>query len=188
MNFIYHVKMLVLEMPRTVVIYRSISGFTKKYAEWIAEELEADIFNRTEITGEKLSDYSTIIFGGSLHAVGVNGIKIIKKNLHRLSDKKIIIFAVGATPPTKEALDEIKNKNFTPEEQKKIQFYYLRGGFDYDKLDLKNKILMKLLQIRLTLKRNRTPDEKGMLAAYSKPMDFTKKEKIKKIVDYARNL
>lgn len=118
----------------------------------------------------------------------MNGIKIIKKNLHRLSDKRIIIFAVGASPPTKEVLDVIKNKNFSPEEQKKIQFYYLRGGFDYDKLDLKNKILMKLLQIRLKLKRNRTPDDKGMLAAYSKPMDFTKKEKIKKIVDYAHAL
>ena len=175
-------------MSRTVVIYRSISGFTKKYAEWIAEDLKADIFSCNKITDEKLSDYSIIIFGGSLHAVGVNGIKIIKKNLHQLTDKKIIIFAVGASPPTKEVLDEVKNKNFSLEEQKKIQFYYLRGGFDYGKLDFKNKILMKLLQIRLKLKRNRTPDEIGMLAAYSKPMDFTEKEKIEKIVDYARKL
>jgi len=177
----------VLELSKTVVIYRSLSGFTKKYAEWIAEELKADIFSYKEITEEKLSDYRVIIFGGSLHAVGVNGIKIIKKNFHQLSDKKIIVFAVGASPPRKEVLDEVKNKNFSPEEQKKIQFYYLRGGFDYNKLDLKNKFLMKLLQIRLKLKRNKTPDEKGMLAAYSKPMDFTKKEKIKKIIDYARS-
>lgn len=180
--------MLGLKMSRTVVIYRSISGFTKKYAEWIAEDLKADIFNSIEINNEKLSDYSVIIFGGSLHAVGINGIKIIKKNLHRLSDKKIIVFAVGASLPRKEVLDEVKNNNFSPGEQKKIKFYYLRGGFDYSKLDLKNKILMKLLQIRLRLKRNRTPDEIGMLAAYSKPMDFTKKENVKKLVDYACRL
>lgn len=30
-------------MMKIVVVYKSISGFTKKYAEWIAEELEADL-------------------------------------------------------------------------------------------------------------------------------------------------
>jgi len=28
---------------KIVVVYKSISGFTKKYVEWIAEELEADL-------------------------------------------------------------------------------------------------------------------------------------------------
>ena len=40
-------------MLRTVVIYRSTSGFTKRYAEWIAEELKADLFEARKIDGPK---------------------------------------------------------------------------------------------------------------------------------------
>lgn len=175
-------------MLRTVVIYKSISGFTEKYASWIAEELKADLYDTRRISAAKLFEYDLIIFGGSLHAVGINGVKIIKENLPRLSDKKIVIFAVGASPPRENVLDEVKNKNFSDEEQKNIIFFYLRGGFDYSKLDLTNKILMSLMKVRLRMKKSLTSDEKGMLAAYAKPVDFTKKENIKQITDYARSL
>ena len=47
---------------------------------------------------------------------------------------------------------------------------------------------MTLLKWKIKLKRHKTPDEKGMLAAYSKPMDFTKKENIKELLEYVRSL
>ena len=56
------------------------------------------------------------------------------------------------------------------------------------KLNLINKVLMTLLKWKIKLKRHKTPDEKGMLAAYSKPMDFTKKENIKELLEYVRLL
>jgi hypothetical protein len=40
----------------------------------------------------------------------------------------------------------------------------------------------------IQLKREKTLDEKGMLAAYSKPIDFTKKEKIEELVKYVKHL
>jgi len=177
-------------MLRSVVVYRSISGFTRKYAEWIAQDLKADIFDVRDVNLEKLSGYDLIIFGGSVHIVGINGIKIIKENLQGLSDKRIVIFAVGASPPRESTLNEIRDSNFSQEQQRNLTFYYLRGGFDFNKLDFTNKILMTFLKAKLKLKRerNRSPDEIGMLAAYSKPMDWTKKEKIKGIVDYVRSL
>jgi menaquinone-dependent protoporphyrinogen IX oxidase len=175
-------------MLRTVVVYRSLSGFTKKYATWIAEDLKADLYDARKIQPEKIAEYDSIVFGGSLHAVGINGIKLIKSNLQKLAAKKIIIFAVGASPLRENVLDEIKNKNFTRDEQRNIAFYYLRGGFDYGKLNRSNKVLMKLLKAKLSLKRSRTPDEIGMLAAYSKPVDFTKRANIGQIVKYARSL
>ena len=106
-------------MLRTVVVYQSSSGFTKKYAEWIAEDLKAEVFNVEDCNVEKLLEANVIIFGGSLHAVGINGVKIIKENLSKLSDKKIVVFAVGASPPKDNLEDEIKNRNFSSEEQKK---------------------------------------------------------------------
>lgn len=40
-------------MSKTVVIYKSKTGFAKKYAQWISEELHCDLM---ENNGLKLSD------------------------------------------------------------------------------------------------------------------------------------
>lgn len=173
---------------RTLVAYRSISGFTKKYATWIAEELEADIRDVRQLNVAELDKYHLIIFGGSLHATGINGVKIIKENLPKLSDKKIIVFAVGASPPRENVFEEVKNRNFSIEEQKKIAFFYLRGGFNYSKLNFTNKLLMLILKVRLRMKKDKTSDEKGMLTAYANPIDCTKKENIKQITEYVKSL
>jgi flavodoxin len=171
-------------MQRSVVVYRSISGFTKRYATWIAEDLKADLYDAREADIEKLLEYDLIVFGGSLHAVGINGIKIIKDNISKLANKKVVIFAVGASTFKENILEEIKSRNFSAEECKAFKFFYLRGGFVYDKLDLANKILMTLFRVRIKLKKNKTPDEKGMLMAYAHPLDCAKKENIREIVEY----
>jgi len=175
---------------KTAVIYKSISGFTKKYAEWIAEELDADLFAHDGIDPSVLPEYDLIIFGGALHAVGIGGIDIIKDNMEKLQGKNIIVFTTGASPSRDEILEEVKNRNFTPEEQKRIRFFYLRGGFDCGKLNFVNKILMTLMKWKIRAKKesDRTPDERGMLAAFFHPVDFTKKEKTGELIAYARSL
>ncbi|MEA3343249.1 MAG: flavodoxin domain-containing protein [archaeon] len=172
---------------KTVVVYKSMSGFTKKYAEWIAQDLRADL-SGAKIDVDKLLKYDNIIYGGSLHAGGISGVNSIKNNLKELRDKNIIIFTTGASPPKESTISEVMDSNFSVEEQKQIQFYYFRGGFDFNKLNFINKILMTLFKLKIQLKRDKTSDEKGMLAAYSKPVDFTKKENIKELLEYVRSL
>ncbi len=171
---------------KTVVVYKSMSGFTKKYAEWIAQELSADLSEAKKIDNDKLQKYDTIIYGGSLHAGGISGVNLIKKNLKRLKGKNIIIFTTGASPSKESTVSEIRERNFSVDEQ--IRFYYFRGGFDFNKLDLMNKVLMTLFKWVIQLKRDKTADEKGMLASYSKPVDFTRKENIRELLEYVRSL
>ncbi len=173
---------------RTVVIYKSKSGFVKKYAEWIAEELSADIFEASNISIDKLSGYDTIIYGGGLYAVGINGIKIITKNFSKLKDKNLVVFASGASPFREEVVSEVRNNNFNSEQQKHIRFFYMRGGFNYNKLNLIDKVLMKLLKFKLKKKSELTPDEKGMLSAYDNPVDFTRKKNIEKLIEYVNSI
>ena len=175
-------------MMKTVVVYKSISGFTKKYAEWIAQELKVDLLEREKIDVKILLKYDNIIYGGPLHAGGISGVNIIKKILNKFKDKNIIIFTTGASPPKEGILSEVVDGGFSVEEQKQVKFYYFHGGFDFNKLNLKNKILMSLFKWMIQLKREKTLDEKGMLAAYSKPIDFTKKEKIEELVKYVKHL
>lgn len=173
---------------KTVVVYKSISGFTKKYAEWIAEELEADLSRLKKIDMDTLLKYDIIIYGGCLHAVGISGVNMIKNNLDKLRDRNIIIFTTGASPSREDIVSKVRDGNFSVEELKQIQFYYFRGGFDFKKLNFINKILMTLYKWKLTSKQDKTSDEKEMLAAYLKPIDFTKKENIKGLLEYVRSL
>ena len=173
---------------KTVVIYKSKTGFAKKYAEWIAEELVADIFDVSRVDSNILTAYDTVIYGGGLYAVGINGVKYITQNLDELKDKKVIVFATGMSPFREEAISEVRNKNFTSEEQKHIQFFYLRGGIDYSKLKPFYKVLMTLLKWKIEWKtkskKEITTDERGILASYDKPVDFTRKKNIDEIITY----
>jgi menaquinone-dependent protoporphyrinogen IX oxidase len=175
---------------KVAVIYASKTGFTKKYAEWISEELPADIFEVSEASIVTLVNYDTIIFGGGLYALGINGINIITKNFNRLKNKKIVVFATGVSPSRNEAITEIINKNLHEEMQKQIKFFYLRGGFDYKRLKPLDKVMMTLLKWKITSKKllriKLIPDERGMLAAYDIPVDFTRKKNIKALIDYVR--
>lgn len=51
-------------MNNIAVVYQSHYGTTPKYAEWIAESLEADLLNRKKVSVSDLSQYDMIIYGG----------------------------------------------------------------------------------------------------------------------------
>jgi len=143
---------------------------TKKYAEWISEELSSDIFDISKVTANMLTAYDTVIYGGGLYAVGISGVKLITKNLYKLKNKKVVVIATGASPFREEAVNEVRNMNFISIEQKHIQFFYLRGGFNYSKLKPIYKVLMTLLKWKIIWKAKRnkalTHDERGMLETY----------------------
>lgn len=174
---------------RTLVFYNSKTGFVKKYAEWISEELKADLLTFEKADCRTIQSYDTIIFGGGLYAGGINGVGKIKRNLPKLEGKKIIVFASGASPKTDKVIDEVRNKNFTPEQQKHLSFFYLRGGFNLNGLGFFDRFLMKLLKMKIMSKKKKgiplDGDETGMLNAMENPVDFTKIENIKELIDHA---
>lgn len=52
---------------KTLVIYTSQTGFTKRYAEWISEELNADIYDLKDVkkkTNDFFETYEAIIYAG----------------------------------------------------------------------------------------------------------------------------
>lgn len=177
-----------VKVIKTLVMYKSKTGFTKKYAEWISEELSADIFHASKVTTNMLSAYDSVIYGGGLYAVGINGVKLITQNVDKLKGKKVVVFATGMSPSREEGVNEVINKNFTLEQQKNIQFFYLRGGFEYQKLNVLDKVLMTLLKASIKWKKQRkkklTSDEIGILEIFDKPTDYTRRDKIDEIIAY----
>ncbi|MFO8051890.1 MAG: flavodoxin domain-containing protein [Thermoplasmatota archaeon] len=171
-----------------IVVYSSKTGFAERYARWIADELSIEAHPADRVDIEDLKGYDTIIYGGGLYVVGINGIKMIKDILNKLQGKNIVVFATGASPPRKEVVNEIRDKNFSEQEQEMMEFFYLRGGFDYDRLGVKDKLLMKMLKKKLEMKKELTEDEKGMLEAYDRPVDFTKRENIDELIEHVKKI
>ena len=167
---------------KTIVAYKSKSGYTKTYAEWIAQELGCDIKENAVLSD--ILDYDTIIYGGGMYVGGFNGAKLITNNLGKLSGKKIVLFAVGSNPGREHEMQPFWDKVLTAKQQKNIGHFYLRGGFDFSKLTSGDKILMKMLKMRLQKLKERTEDEQGMLDAYVTPVDFRNKENIRPLLDY----
>lgn len=172
----------------TVVVYASISGFTKKYAGWIAEDLEAECVDLSDIRALALPEDAVVVFGGSLHATGINGYAKLRRYLAGRRIKELVVFAVGASPARPGVEEEIRKANFRTGEEKAVRLYYLRGGFDFSRLDPLNKMLMTLFRMKIKAKReeDRNPDERGMLSSFDIPLDATKRENVREIVEYVR--
>lgn len=81
-------------MNKIVVLYRSKYGATKKYAKWLAE----DLIEVKDAKIEKVATYDTVILGGGIYASGIAGLPFLKKHYETLKGKKLIVFAVGASP------------------------------------------------------------------------------------------
>ena len=168
---------------KILVVYKSKTGYTKKYSEWLSQELSCDIKENNMLALKDLAPYNTIICGGALYALGINGLSLIKNNFDGLKDKKLILFAVGATPPREKDLQKVWENNLTEEQRAVIHTFYCRGGFDYSKLSTGNKLLMNMMKKKLKSMKNPNEDALGMLEAFDKPVDFTDKQNIIPILE-----
>ncbi|MBQ1470822.1 MAG: hypothetical protein IIZ34_00475 [Eubacterium sp.] len=100
-------------MSKTAVIYYSKYGTTRRYAEWIASELEAELFDARKFKKKDLSRFDTIVYGGGIYAGGIKGIELITKNWYKgLSEKRVIVFAVGITVESEACREQCLEVNF----------------------------------------------------------------------------
>ena len=136
-------------MRKIVVVYSSKYGSTKQYAKWIAEEKGADLIQLNKAKIEILLKYDIIVFGGGVYANQLKFKKFIIKNYNVLKDKKVIIFAVGSSPVTDEAIEKIKKANFNSLDFNNISFYLLRGAFDFNNLSPEDKLIMNIFMLKL---------------------------------------
>ena len=167
---------------KTVVIYKSKYGSSKKYAAWIALKLDADLYEIKDITPSQLDQYNTVIYGAGVYAGRINGIKFINKNINRLQSKNTIVFAVGIESDlynVKEMLELNINKDFV----KKIDVFRFLGEFDYNNLGVIDKIAMKALKMKIEKKEKLSSDEKLILEGFNRKIDLCDKKSIDRLLE-----
>ena len=169
-----------------VVIYSSKYGTTKQYAQWIAEALNAKLFERHKIKADQLNDFDIVIYGGGLYAGGISGVNLVTKN----PCKNLVIFTVGLAPPESTDYSGILEKNLTSEMIQNTKIFHLHGGIDYKKLGIVHKAMMATMMMiikKAVAKKDESEisnEDKEFLASYGKKMDSTSRQNILPLVEY----
>ena len=173
-------------MNNIAVVYQSHYGTTKKYAEWIAQALDADLLNRKKVSVSELSQYGMIIYGGGLYAGGLLGIDLVSKSKF----KHLVVFTVGLADPKIMDYSEIMAKAFPNQAYQPDQVYHFRGGINYQKLTFLHRGLMTLLKKTVVKKSDSeiSAEGKAILETYGKKIDFTYKEMISPLTSYVKEV
>lgn len=177
-------------MNKTVVIYESKYGWTRRYAKWIAEELSCPVFEKKDFRPQNFSQYERIIYGGGLYAGSVSGISLITQNWKLIADKQVILFTCGfADPDDPYDISNIRSslsKVLSGEMMEHICFFHLRGGIDYSRLGIIHKIMMFGFHKMLLKKEAHSlrDEDRQILETYGKYIDFTDRQSIRPLIQH----
>jgi flavodoxin len=167
----------------TTIIYNSKTGFTKRYADWIAEELGCHTMPYKDFVKAPTAVSEIVIFGSRIHAGRIEQLEKVKP----LVKGKLIVFAIGATPASvTHAIDKIWADNFSEKELEAIPHFYMQGGLDYGHMGILDGFLMKVVSILLSKKKEKSEDEAGFEQAIKHSYDSSSKEYIQPLVEHVK--
>ena len=150
-----------------VIIYKSKTGHTERYAKMLSEELNIPCYSYKDAIVSKNDE---VIFLSYIYASKIMGLsKILKKY-----NVKVVI-AVGALAYSKDYLNTLKDANNI-----KLPFFYLRGGIDYSKL---NFFFRKFLPV---IGKDIAKDDKELLNLFKNGGDFVNKDNLKEVLNYLK--
>ena len=156
------------------IVYCSNTGFTKQYAQILANKLNAECIDLHDIKKYNIKD-EEIIFLGWLFAGVIMGLnKVRNYNLK-------CIIAVGISVPTDEykngliKSNKIENKNY---------FFYVQGGINYTKLKSVKKILLKAVASNI-IKENKK-ENASIMGILKNGGSLVKEENLNDIIEYLK--
>ncbi len=131
-------------MNDRLVVYSSKTGFTQRYAEWIAEELGCEAIPLSELESSMMRTAKTIIYGGPIHAGWVVGLKKFLNRSDRQKSQNVFVFAVGLAPLKSAEVQRYRTANLN-EGNRKMPWFYFQGGVDIDRAKGPLKLILKMI-------------------------------------------
>ncbi|MDD3369956.1 MAG: flavodoxin domain-containing protein [Lachnospiraceae bacterium] len=163
---------------KTIVIYQSSTGFTRQYAEWIAESLGCEAIDVKHAPEKSVGEAELVIFGGWIMGNMVSGLEKIRK----WNPKNLVVFAVGATPGNIVDVESMQKENHL----EGIPFFYMEGGFRFEKLNFLVKGMLKNLKKATAKKEEKTAQEQFMAEYLGTSFDHADQKNIESLVMYVK--
>ena len=170
-------------MKRVLIVYKSKTGFTQRYACQLAEMLDCPAVPWEQIACQRLTEYDWIIFGTRAWAGTADGWSKAKKKLTQ-AGAALALFVTGATPQEdQEAIGRFWQDNLTVEERECLPHFYLQSGLCYEKMGLVDRMMMKVA-VRLLPKKKQPDQPDAMRHVISHSFDISAKDYLKPLVDF----
>lgn len=172
---------------KTLIIYYSKTGFTQRYAQWLAQDIGGQCVPYSERKGIKFDDYDAIVFGGRLQAGIICGAKWFFNQAARLEDKKLALFFTGAMGPDPAGIEKALMQNVPPEERERIPAFYLWGGLNYERMGFVDRFLMSGLRKMLASKKAPSPEEQEAAKMIAQSYDKTARGNLRELEAYLKD-
>lgn len=175
---------------KTLIIYTSQTGFTKKYAGWIAERVNADLLELKEAQKKEVDffeGYDAIVYGGWAMAGTVFKSKWFFDKASGWKDKRLAIFCVGGSHNENPDVEVMLKRLLTDDQKQYIAAFYCQGGFCYEKMNTASKLAMKMFVGSLKKKKDATEEQKKMAEMISSSYDISDISYTDPIVEYLNN-
>ena len=171
---------------KTLILYYSKTGFTQRYAQWLAQDLGALGVPFEKRKTVDFAPYDTVVFGGRLQAGVIGGAKWFFRQEEKLRGKRLALFFTGAMPPDPAGIQKAVEQNVPPEMRERVPAFYLWGGLNYEKMGLVDRVLMAGLRKMLASKKAPSPEEREAAQWIAHSYDKAGRENLRELEAYLR--
>ena len=169
----------------TLILYKSKTGFTKRYANIIAKETGGTAMGCKDGTPKLLASFDRILFGSRMHAGRIDGLSKARNLFQKNGIKLSALFVTGAMPNTEtEAIEEMWKNNLTSEELTSLPHFYIQSGLCYEKMNFIDKTMMRVFSFMMKQKKHKTPEEILFSEILARSYDISSEEYVQPLLRY----
>lgn len=174
-----------------LVLYTTRHGATQRYAERIAQPLDALVKEAAYAKIAQAKTYDAIVLGCPVYAGKLKGLNFFADNMEELGGKRLVLFTCGlydpAQPDVRENLDR-QIRAALGDAAARVTVFHLRGALRWASLGLVERMMISVLlgQVKKKEASARSETEKLMLEAEGGALDFSDEADIGAIVHAAR--
>ncbi|MBR4038524.1 MAG: flavodoxin domain-containing protein [Clostridia bacterium] len=175
----------------TLVLYTTRHGATQRYAERIAQPLDALVKEASYARVDRAKTYDAVVLGCPVYMGRIKGLDFFADHAADLAGKRLVLFTCGLYDPAQQDVrrmldDQLRGKLGAALDDMIV--FHLRGRLRWQNLGLAERLMMKALVagIRKKAEENRDETEKLLLETEGGALDFSDEADIGAIVHAVR--
>lgn len=191
MRHIYTIRRIRLTARRAVIVimkdiaivYSSKCGHTKRYADWLKEDIEADVIALTSFSPSRMASYKLIIFACGVYGDKLSIMDFVKKNITAVPMQKVMVMAVSwYTNDSEEARQKLIADNYPDQfKHNNVPLFVINSGIDKKLISPTDKVKLVAAKAMIDKKDGRTSDDINTLAIIKGYADQTSKDNLASI-------
>ncbi len=172
---------------KIVLIYKSVTGYTKTYAEAIGRELGCPLIKLEDVQEKDVQGADILIFGSRVHGGKVDGLKRAKRIFAHSGAKTLVLYATGAMPREAEkSIEEMWRTNLPTDGDMGVAHFYFPGGLCYEKMPWADRMMMKAFLAMLKGKKEKSESDKMIASHIASSYDISSMRYIEPLLETVR--